>query len=606
MSNSVDVADTSRFHTTLCFNGVHTADCVPLAVQSSTTVALRRQIVHADAIMERALPSRMAAAIVNVLTLAPPLSYTAVLVVGTKIHDGKMGDAIIAHVVRDQAQHRSALYDRQVARRRMKPGSGGPSPSERGDASGCEVPNFEECLLFGFKDGAVACEKLRGSGPAEAMDDALASLRMITLAVFKYSDGKVCVVLVGSHLSTAFMATLMLAPRRHAFLYFDSSITAADIVATTAEMNKVKQSFCDFIKPSSAAVTQTRTAASVRLGRDSGPNMSHVLSALAHSEEEYSLLVETVGREIGGRPQRSSSSRQNSDEVVKETVELHRCLDAAMTTKTNLEAQMKEQCRLHAAELTLMREQLQRATEAKDMAEREARVSHNLLRSFQEQSSSSASIAPPLQSTRATDVPAVDSRRTSEVDQLRTALQDALKARQFAEEKLRLMELRQTLSTTAPAIRPSLRLSESWAANPPVPPRSLSQSMASEIPASTSNQWSQSILQQENIALVAEFQRKEREWQHRLRDASAAVHKYQQENRAMRETLQLQSSTIAAAQQAILQSRTVHEEGIGLALEKVRSLSMESRSRRSHTAGGAAEQQRLAAAESGGMLSPLR
>ncbi|KAK7195457.1 hypothetical protein NESM_000472900 [Novymonas esmeraldas] len=535
-----------RFRTSLCLNGVRTADGVELRVTDAQTLSLHGRRVAADDVVERALPSKVATAMVSSMAAAPAHSHSMFLLLGKHVHHGRLGDAVVHYVIRDQARHRSALYERQVALRPVV-------TAVRDRSHSAATPlQYEECLLFAYDEGAVACETLRAADAAETVDEVLRTLRLISLAVFKYAENKTCAVLVGSHLSTAHMAALLLAARRHVFLYVDETMSSEEVLSTTAEMQQVRQSLCTFAVPVARDEAEASRAV-IAAGGDCGApalQMSRTLEAVAHSEEEYEVLLAAVVREWAAQssPAGALAAPKALHEELKESRAAQRAAEAALA----------EQRRLHREELLSLHAELQSAQ--RQQHDRGAVVSHVRSESAAANGGEALPPNPPPET----------------VAQLQRALQEALKAQQFAEEKTRLLELRQslTLSNSSAALtggagdssgavvtpRPSLRLPP---ATPPAPAAA----------------WEQTLLQQENTALVAEFQRKEKMWQQRLRHASAEVAQLQQERASMEATLRLQSQTIAAAQQALVDSHAAHEREMHEVLERVRLLSQESRSR---------------------------
>ncbi|KPI85081.1 hypothetical protein ABL78_5847 [Leptomonas seymouri] len=586
-----------RFRTTLCLNGVRTSDNVPLSVVDAQTLSINGKLINADDIVERALPSRIATAIETSMAATPAYSSSVFFLLGSLVHHGRMGDAVASYIIRDQALHRSPLYDRQVSQR---PVVTVPSTSSTGSANKRlgEAPlQYEECLLFAYDEGALACETLRASDTAATIDDVLGALHVISFVVFKYAMHKTCVLLVGSHLSTAHMAALLLASRRHVFLYVDSTMSAQEAESTIVEMEQVRHSLCAFSLPLDGDVRQARAAADAVAAADSqaSPHLhaSRTLDALAHSREEYELLLMAMTRE--GFARGSASARAGRTELAERATQakLQRELQEARAAQQAAEANLEEQRQSHRKEMLSLRGELQLLEEervTKQSASTDSEfldggrpVSQNLMHSFQRQ-------APSQMQSPTTD---------ATVAQLRRALQDAQKAQKFMEEKVRLLELRQSIVGGDPAFlaptcdshangsvvspRPSLRLPT--AASGPGPASSSLAATSGTTATAAAASWEQSLLQQENTALVAEFQRKEKEWQQRLRHASSEVAKLHQENAAMRETLHLQSQTIVAAKQALIDSRAVQEQEISQVLNRVRTLSQKSRSRyRNHTA----------------------
>lgn len=587
-----------HFRTTLCLNGVRTADHTPLHVVDAQTLSLNGKLISADDIVERALPSRVATAIEASMAAAPAYASSVFFLLGSQVHYGRLGDAVVNYIVRDQAQHRSLLYDRQVAQRSVVTVTPNGSVAYDGDRHASATPlRYEECLLFAYDGGAVACETLRATDAAATVDEVLGTLRVISFAVFKYPSNKSCVLLVGAHVSTAHMAALLLASRRHIFLYVDATLTAQDVEATTEEMQQVCHSLCAFGLPLDEDVRVARAAVAAAGAADSQTSLhsqlpaSRVLDALAHSSEEYELLRLVVALE--GNAERGTAQDRRAAQVARAAqAKLQKELEQARAAQQAAETDLAEQRQAHRNELLSLREELQRAQREERAAKQSMsadsepltdgrRVSQNLLHSFQQQSQSY------LHATM-TDATA----DAATVAQLQHALQEALKAQKFAEEKVRLLELRgsmlgggpgSTTTVSEPAAngsvvspRPSLRLPSASGLAP-------SNNPVTSAAAASPPSWEQSLLQQENTALVAEFQRKEKEWQQRLRHASQEVAQLRREKAAMEATLQLQSQTIAAAQQALVNSRVVQEQEMSQVLCRVRTLSQESRSRhRSH------------------------
>ncbi|KPA83381.1 hypothetical protein ABB37_03025 [Leptomonas pyrrhocoris] len=577
-----------RFRTTLCLNGVRTSDGTPLHVVDAQTLSLNGKRINADDIVERALPSRVATAIEMSMAAAPPYSSSVFFLLGSQVHHGRLGDAVVNYVIRDQARHRSLGFDRQVSQRGVVMAVPSSTPAAVGAKDHGETPlQYEECLVFAYDEGAVACETLRASDTAATIDEVLGTLRVISFVVFKYALHKSCVVLVGSHLSTTHMAALLLASRRHVFLYVDSTMSAQEVESTTAEMRQVRDSLCAFALPLDEAVQQARAAAAA-VAADAHapppPRVSRTLDAVAHSKEEYELLWMAMTAEGFARVSAAAASPARAgrtDQAERAaSAKLQQELEEVRAAQQATEADLKEQRQTHRKEVLSLREEIQRLEDERstnrDVAAANGSlgggrsVSQNLMPSFQQQSQSH------LQS----------STTDATVAQLQHALQDALKAQKFAEEKVHLLELRQFMfdgdgggggsARVAPVYgahangsvvspRPSLRLPTAALGPAPTTP--------------TTASWEQSLLQQENTALVAEFQRKEKEWQQRLHQASLEVAQLRQEKAVMEATLQLQSQTISAAQQALLDSRAVQEQEMSQVLRRVRTLSQESRSR---------------------------
>nr|CCM17687.1 hypothetical protein, conserved [Leishmania guyanensis] len=571
-----------RFLTSLCLNGVRTSDNVPLHVVDAQTLSLNGKLVATDSVVELALPSKVATAMVSSMAAAPAYSYSMFFLLGSQVHHGRLGDAVFHYIVRDQALHCLALDERQVAMRSVVT-----TCTSRKGTSAAPL-HYEECLLVAYDGGAVACETLRSSDAAETVDEVLRTLRLISLAVFKYTDNKTCAVLVDSHLSTAHMAALLLASRRHVFLYVDETMSAEEVLATTAEMQQVRESLSSFAAPLAMdAVRAQRTIANY----DNGApplQLSGTLDALAHTDEEYPVLLAAVAREWAGQQEQHSSRRTHDAATGPHDGEagcasllqaFRRELEEARAAQRAAEDALADQRRMHRKEVLSLRAELESAhrrnNDNKVVSEVQSgstvngrAVSQNLLHSFQQQQHSHSS----------------DTASHAVVSPLKKALQDALKAQQFAEEKACLLELRQSLATSkckgAPTTagyangavtspRPSLRLQS--ARMPSV--------VAPGLPSTAPQAWENRLLQQENAALVAEFQRKEKAWQQRLHQTLAEVTQLKQDTATMEATLRLQSQTIAAAQQELVDSRVAQEQEMRRLLERVRVLSQKSRSR---------------------------
>ncbi|TPP45844.1 hypothetical protein CGC21_36175 [Leishmania donovani] len=549
-----------RFFTSLCLNGVRTSDNVPLHVVDAQTLSLNGKLVAADDVVELALPSKLATAIMSSMAAAPAYAYSIFFLLGSQVHHGRLGDAVVHYIIRNQARHRSALDERQIALRPVVT-----APEDRNGTNTAPL-QYEECLLFAYDGGATACETLRASDAAETVDEVLRTLSVISLAVFKYKGNKTCAVLVGSHLSTAHMAALLLASRRHVFLYMDESMSAEEMLATTAEMQQVRESLFSFSTPLAVDAERARRTVGSSNGGASPLHMSCTLNALAHTDGEYEVLLAAVSREWAQQQERRSTQHPHGAATAPGDGEagsvplpgaFQRELEDARAAQRDAEDALADQRRAHRKEVLLLRAELESAQRSGD-------------------------------DTVGSEVPngsTVNGRASSAVvSQLQKALQDARKAQQFAEEKARLLELRQSLTSGSKGA-PTGAGDASGAVTSPRPSLRLQPSRATSIAALSPSAaappaWEQNLLKQENAALVAEFQRKERAWQQQLLQASAEAAQLKQERATMKATLQLQSQAIAAAQQALVDSRVAQEQEMKQLLERVRVLSQESRSRR--------------------------
>ncbi|KAG5498793.1 hypothetical protein JKF63_03082 [Porcisia hertigi] len=582
----------SRFLTSLCLNGVRTSDHLPLDVVNAQTLALNGRLVAADDIVELALPSKVATAMMTSMAAAPAYCYSVYLLLGAQVHRGRFGDAVIHSIIREQARRRSSLDDPQVAFGPVMtraPKHNGTSPASL---------QYEECLLFALDDGAVACETLRASDAPEAVDELLRTLRIISLAIFKCPGNKTCVVLVSPHLSTAHMAALLLACRRHVFLYLDETMSVEEMLETIAEMRQVRESLSSFSAP---LALDAERAQRMIAGDHSGAaplQMSALLDALAHTDGEYKVFLAALAREWTEQQEQRSSPPSRGPVTVTGDGEtgsvvqmemLRKELEGARAAQRATEDVLADQLCVHRDEMLSLRAELESAqrrgddntvfSESLNKSTVNGRaVSKNLLQSFQQQEHSHNSLSR-------------NDTSSSMVSQLQKALGNALKAQRFAEEKVRLLELRQSLTASSSQVAPITKGNASGDVTSPRPSLRLQPATATSVaapspPATAPPAWEQKLLQQENTALVAEFQRKEKEWQQQLRQASAEVAQLQQERLTMVATLQLQSQTIAAAQRALLNSRVSQEQEMSQTLEHVRVLSQELRSRhRSETHG---------------------
>ncbi|KAG5498058.1 hypothetical protein GH5_02855 [Leishmania sp. Ghana 2012 LV757] len=574
-----------RFRTSLCLNGVRTSDYVPLHVVDAQTLSLKGKLVSVDEVVELALPSKVAAAMMSSMAAVPAYSYAMFFLLGSQVYRGRLGDAVVHNIIRDQACYRPMLDKHPVTSEPLATARTGRN------GAGAAPLQYEECLLFGYDGGALACETLRASDSAEAVDEVLRTLQAISLAVFKYTENKTCAVLVSSHLSTAHMAALFLASHRHVFLYVDEIMSAEEVLATTAEMQQVRDSLSSFAAP--LAVDVERAQRTVARSDDGASILqsSCTLRALAHTGKEYEVLLAAVGQEWAEQQKRHPSCRSHDVVTTSENGEvgsgsllraLRRELEEVRAAQRVAEDALADERRVHRKEVLSLRAALESAqrrgvddTAASEVLNRSTVngrvVSQNLLHSLQQQQHSHHHHSN-------------DAASSAVILQLRKALQDALKAQQFAEEKVHLLELRQSLTTSGSQSAPNAAGDASGAVNSPRPSLRLQPVATAGVAAATPSTrkpptWEQKLLQQENAALVAEFQRKEKAWQQQLRQASAEAGQLKQERVEMEATLRLQSQAIAAAQQALVDSRVAQEQEMRQLLERVRVLSQESRSR---------------------------
>ncbi|CBZ28971.1 conserved hypothetical protein [Leishmania mexicana MHOM/GT/2001/U1103] len=386
------------------------------------------------------------------------------------------------------------------------------------------------------------------------------------------------------------MAALLLASHRHVFLYMDESMSAEEMLATTAEMQQVRDSLLSFSTPLTVDAERAwRTVGS----SDSGApplHMSRTLNALAHTDGEYEVLLAAVSREWAEQQEQRLTRRPHGAATAPGDGEagsvplpktFQRELEEARAAQRDAEDALADQRRAHRKEVMLLRaelESVQRSGDYTAVSESPSgstvngrAVSHTLLHSLQQQQHRHHHHSS-------------DAESSAVVSQLQRALQDARKAQQFAEEKVRLLELRQSLTSGSKGA-PTAAGDASGAVTSPRPSLRLQPSRVTSIAAPSPSAaappaWEQNLLKQENTALVAEFQRKERAWQQQLHQALAEAAQLKQERANMEATLQLQSQAIAAAQQALVDNRVTQEQEMKQLLERVRVLSQESRSRR--------------------------
>ncbi|CAG9578529.1 conserved hypothetical protein [Leishmania major strain Friedlin] len=402
------------------------------------------------------------------------------------------------------------------------------------------------------------------------------------------------------------MAALLLASRQHVFLYMDESMSAEEMLATAAEMQQVRESLLSFSNPLGVDAERARQTAGSSNSGASPLHMSCTLNALAHTDGEYELLLAAVSQEWAEQQEQRSTRRPHGaatapgdgeDGSVPLPATFQRELEEARSAQRDTEDTLAEQRRAHRKELLLLRaelESVQRSGDDTVVSEvangstvNGKAVSHTLLHSRQQQHSHH----------QHHHHHSSDAESSAVVSQLQKALQDARKAQQFAEEKVRLLELRQSLTSGSKGA-PTAAGDASGAVTSPRPSLRLEPSRVTSIAslspsAAAPPAWEQNLLKQENTALVAEFQRKERAWQQQLLQASAEAAQLKQERATMEATLRLQSQAIAAAQQALVDSRVAQEQEMKQLLERVRVLSQESRSRhRSQTQSADTDQTR--------------
>ncbi|CBZ36315.1 hypothetical protein, conserved [Leishmania donovani] len=387
------------------------------------------------------------------------------------------------------------------------------------------------------------------------------------------------------------MAALLLASRRHVFLYMDESMSAEEMLATTAEMQQVRESLFSFSTPLAVDAERARRTVGSSNGGASPLHMSCTLNALAHTDGEYEVLLAAVSREWAQQQERRSTQHPHGAATAPGDGEagsvplpgaFQRELEDARAAQRDAEDALADQRRAHRKEVLLLRAELESAQRSGDDTVGSEVPNGSTVNGRAVSQTFSHSLQQQQQHSHRHH--SSDAESSAVVSQLQKALQDARKAQQFAEEKARLLELRQSLTSGSKGA-PTGAGDASGAVTSPRPSLRLQPSRATSIAALSPSAaappaWEQNLLKQENAALVAEFQRKERAWQQQLLQASAEAAQLKQERATMKATLQLQSQAIAAAQQALVDSRVAQEQEMKQLLERVRVLSQESRSRR--------------------------
>lgn len=355
----------NRFSLTLCLGSVRTRDAQTFAVQErgddgELTVAVGAESLRVDEVVPKALPSRVASAVVAAIEATQPHTHSAHALVGAALFEpgvppapadgSSLGHAIAEDLVR--SQH---LTNRAHARLL-----------------------FDECLIFakhtgssyGDDDdsGGVCCELVRATDSWPAVQrETLGRLRDISLILFKYPENRSAAVLLGPQLTTSHIAALALAPRRGVYLYVDGRATASEVGTCVGEMRAVRESLRDLFARPGPATLRYHGIPGVGDG-----GASRVLDALARSDEEYTVLQSAVEADLTARLAEAQRDRERLDAELAQERTARRRERTASAQPPGPPALVAS--RVEAAEAQQLREALQEAQRSRRFAEEKLRL----------------------------------------------------------------------------------------------------------------------------------------------------------------------------------------------------------------------------------------
>ncbi|CAD2217973.1 hypothetical protein AGDE_06780 [Angomonas deanei] len=345
---------------------------------------------------------------------------------------------------------------------------------------------FDECVVFASDGTSLVCETLSSSLSDGELASTMSSLSDVSVMIFKWHR-KSFTISFGALLNTTHIPALLLASHRYVYVYVSESSSTRTVLDCLGEIESVHQ-LMSALYTSGGGTTPAISPLPARRGAPA--SLEQALHAYVRSEAHYSDLLDKLSPQHG----RLAPSPSGGERETTTISELQKENDALKVELDHYRLFVRENADRNAAQ----------------------RLQH-------------ASPSGP---------------ESAEVERLRQSLQKALQEKQFAEEKVRVLELRKQLS------------------------QSRTQSPSRELSGPASVQVELQLAQRENVSLVSEFLRKEKEWQRKLQEATAEIEKQKKVRQEMEATLTLQSKTIEQAKRVILLSQQQHRREAETVMQK--------------------------------------